>query len=201
MFPTVLWFGTGIAASVLATVRVQLVILSRYPQVDWMALAGGLIAGGLLLFLTLLVGFRMRSPRRAALLMVAIPVIVLTVGCLGATRFPERNFKSALVQEEWNQLHPTLRLALWISWLGERDLVLTDVSRAPGEYEEMGLPAVAAGGSRHFPDDQGYARAVDIRVSATGEMRDWLRQGSFLLMGLRASRHVGTADHLHVALP
>jgi hypothetical protein len=65
----------------------------------------------------------------------------------------------------------------------------------------MGLPAVAAGGSRHFPDDQGYARAVDIRVSATGEMRDWLRQGSFLLMGLRASRHVGTADHLHVALP
>ena len=201
MFPTILWFGTGLAASVLATVRVQLVILSRYPQADWLALTGGLAAGGLLLFLTLLVGFRMRSPRRAAVLMVTVPVIVLTVGCLGATRFPEGNFKSALVKAEWSQLHPTLRLALWISWLGERDLVLTDVLRSAEEDEEMGLPMVPKGGSPHFPDDQGYARAVDIRVSDSGELGNWLRQGSFLIMGLRASRHTGTADHLHVALP
>ena len=200
MFPTILWFGIGIATSALAIVRVQLVILSRYPQTDWLALVGGLTAGGLLLFLTLLVGFRMRSPRRAAALMVAVPVIVLTVGCLGATRFPQRNFKSALVRAEWSQLHPTLRLSLWIAWLGERDLVLTDVSRSPeAGYEEMGLPSRSE--SPHFPGDRGYARAVDIRVSDAGELRNWLRQGAFLIMGLRANRHAGTADHLHVALP
>lgn len=200
MFPTILWFGCGLAASILATVHLQLEILSRHPQAAWLALAGGLTAGGLLLFLTLLVGFRMRSPRRAAALMVAVPVVVLTVGCLGATRFPERNFKSALVRAEWSQLHPTLRLALWIAWLGEPDLVLTDVSRSPESgYEEMGLPS--RGGSLHFPDAQGYARAVDIRVADAGELRNWLRRGAFLIMGLRANRHAGTADHLHVALP
>ena len=132
--------------------------------------------------------------------MVAVPVIVLTVGCLGATRFPQRNFKSELVRAEWNQLHPTLRLGLWIAWLGEPGLVLTDVSRSPQSgYEEMGLPS--RGESPHFRDPEGYARAVDIRVSDAGELRNWLRRGGFLIMGLRANRHAGTADHLHVALP
>jgi hypothetical protein len=70
---------------------VQLVIRSRYPQADWLALAGGVTAGGLLLFLTLLVGFRLRSPRRAAVLMVAVPVIV--GGMLGDHQVPGAKFQ------------------------------------------------------------------------------------------------------------
>jgi len=55
--------------------------------------------------------------------------------------------------------------------------------------------------SQHYVGDDGFARAVDVRVSDAGALRNWARQGMFLLMGLEAGRHQGTADHLHISLP
>ena len=83
--------------------------------------------------------------------------------------------------------------------LEDRRLVLTDIARQSSDYEEMGLKKQPA--SLHYIKSDGYAHAVDLRVSNVGEMRNWARQGLFLLMGLQALRHTGTADHLHVSLP
>ena len=113
---------------------------------------------------------RLRSPRRARLLLVTLPTMLLTVGCLSVTHFPRSNFKSDELRAEWYRLHPTLRVALWIARLGAADLLLTDVSRRPSDYDEMGLTTPSW--SEHFfsPRD-GYAHAIDLRVRDTGALR------------------------------
>jgi len=199
MIPTLLWFGCGLPFAVLATIRAQLYILSAYPQSGWLALGGGLVSGGLILGLVTLVGLRLRSLRGAGVLTTALLLAVVSAGGLGVARFPESGFKGEAVRAEWGQLHPTLRLALWVARLAEPGLVLTDVSRSPAEYEAMGMPRTPD--SRHYVGTDGFARAVDVRVSDAGALRNWARQGMFLLMGLEAGRHEGTADHLHVSLP
>lgn len=200
MFGWLIWFGLGVLATPVVTVRVQLAILSRYPTADWPALAAGLGAGGLLLFVTLAAALRLRSPRRTLVLAVALPTLLLTAGCLSLTHFPRANFKNDQLRAEWNRLQPTLRVSLWIARLGADDLMLTDVSREPSEYGAMGLSQPAS--SRHFlsPRD-GYAHAVDLRVRDAGDLRNWARQGVFLALGLRAIRHDGSGDHLHISLP
>lgn len=199
MIPTILWFACGLPTAVLATIRVQLWILSEYPQAGWVALGGGLVSGGLILGLVALIGLRLRSLRGTGVLMAALLLAVVSAGGLGVARFPERSFKGEQVRAEWGQLHPTLRLALWVAHLAEPDLVLTDVSRLPDEYGAMGLPQTPD--SHHYVAADGFARAVDVRVSDAGALRNWARQGLFLLMGLEAGRHAGTADHLHVSIP
>ena len=199
MVPTLLWLLCGVAAALLATMRVQLALLARYPEAGWGAVAGGLLAGGLALSLVLIVALRWRSLKGAGLLCSAVLLAVATAGTAGALRFPAGNFKTPELRGEWPQLHPTLRLALWVARLGERDLVLTDLARRPDDYEAMALDQPAD--SAHYALHGTFSRAVDLRVADAGELRDWARQGAFLLMGLKAHRHVGTADHLHVSLP
>lgn len=199
MIPTLLWLLCGAALAVLAAVRVQLALLAPYPGLDWGALAAGLLTGGMLLSLVLVTAFRWRSLRGAGLLTAAVLAGVTAMGTAGVLRFPAGNFKSPELRSEWPRLHPTLRLALWVARLGERDLVLTDLSRRPADYGALDLPEPAS--SAHYVGGDGYARAVDLRVHDAGELRNWARQGVFLLMGLRAQRHQGTADHLHVSLP
>ena len=126
------------------------------------------------------------------------PLLFLGLGYYGTTRYPARNFKTPETAAEWPILHPTLRLALWLVSLEDRRMVLTDIARHPREYGEMGLRRPAA--SPHYLHGDGYAHAVDLRVSNVGAARNWARQGFLLLMGLNAVRHTGTADHLHLAL-
>ncbi len=182
----VLRLGLGLAATLVVSVRAQLAILERYPAADWMALAGGLVAGGLVLFAAVAVAFGLRSPRRALLLLTALPALLLTAGCLSVTHFPEAGFRTRDLRGEWERLHPTLRLSLWIARLGG-DLVLTDVAARP-----------AQDGSTPW---RGYVRAVDLRAREAGDLRDWARQGLFLALGLKAVPHSGAAGHLHVSLP
>jgi len=199
MLPAILWIGIGIAAAVLTAIRTQLVLLVRTPHAGWLAAVGGLLAGGLVLAVVLVTVFTFRSLRRTGLMLLAVPLLTLAVGYHGISRFPERNFKDAQTAGEWIRLHPTLRLALWIVILEDRHLVITDIVRRPEGYVKMGLKPRL--GSQHYLQEDRYARAVDLRVSNAGEIRNWGRQGLFLLMGLRARRHDGTADHLHIALP
>lgn len=199
LLPNLLWLLCGLAAAVLAAIRVQLALLGQHPEWGWLALAAGLLAGGLTLSLVLVVALRWRSIRGAGLLSTAVLLAVVSAGSAGMLSFPVQNFKSPELRGEWQHLHPTLRLALWVARLGERDLVLTDLSRRPADYSTMSLALPAT--SAHYAAGDGYARAVDVRVSDAGELRNWARQGVFLLMGLNASRHAGTADHLHISLP
>ncbi|MFH1738198.1 MAG: hypothetical protein ABIH23_04265, partial [bacterium] len=97
--------------------------------------------------------------------------------------------------------------------LEDWSVVLTDITRTPAEYAVEGdsispgtttdvvLGPELPDGSKHYLDEDGYARAVDLRVGAAGPLGNWIRQGLFLMMGLETLRHEGTADHLHVALP
>ena len=197
---TLILLSIGVVASPIVLVRVQLAMIGRYPTADWPAVVAGLLAGGVVLALSSGIALRLRSPRRALILLVALPLVLLAAGCPSVTHFPRANFKTDDLRVEWYRLHPTLRVSLWIARLGEGDLVLTDVSREPSDYVQMGLSTPSW--SRHFfsPRD-GYVHAMDVRVTDAGDLRNWARQGVFLALGLRADRHGGTADHLHVSMP
>ena len=203
MLPSILWTTAGLLIATLTAVRVQLLLLAQDPNAGWLVVVSGLLIAGVVLVLTLLIGcrfaYRFYTLKRMGLALVLVPLLTLLIGGAAISRFPERNFKSRQIAAEWPRLHPTLRLALWIVALEDRDMVLTDIARRPEGYGGMGLKVPAA--SQHYTDADGYARAVDLRVSNVGDLRNWGRQGLFLLMGLKTLRHTGTADHLHIALP
>ncbi|MDP6019066.1 MAG: hypothetical protein QGI32_23455, partial [Candidatus Latescibacteria bacterium] len=129
----------GTLTSLILLVRVQLLLLAHYPTAEWPAMAAGLLAGGVTLAIAVAMALRLRSPRRALMLLLALPTMLLTAGCLSVTHFPRSNFKSDELRAEWYRLHPTLRNALWVARLGEGALILTDVTRKPSNYGEMGL--------------------------------------------------------------
>ncbi len=83
--------------------------------------------------------------------------------------------------------------------LADDELVVTDLSRTPEDYAAMGLPVYEA--SLHYPQEDGYVHAMDLRTMGRPGWRNMLTQNYFRLLGLRTLRHVGTADHLHVSLP
>lgn len=198
MLPTLLWFGAGMLVALLAAIRLQLVALGADPDAGWLAVGAGLLAGGGIFALVCIIGFRCRSWRKMGMVVLGAPLLFFGLGYYGTTHYPAHNFKTPDTAAQWQTLHPTLRLALWLVSLEDRRMVLTDIARRPGEYAEMGLQK--QGASPHYLHGDGYAHAVDLRVSNVGEARNWARQGLFLFMGLDAVRHTGTADHLHLAL-
>jgi hypothetical protein len=62
----------------------------------------------------------------------------------------------------------------------------------------MGLPTKSH--SLHFKQSDGFSHAIDIRVKGRSEVRNWLLERYFRMMGFNTLRHFGTADHLHVSL-
>ncbi|HKL89393.1 MAG TPA: hypothetical protein VJ884_10350, partial [Salinibacter sp.] len=83
--------------------------------------------------------------------------------------------------------------------LVDEDLLITDLSRHPSDYADMGLPVNPR--SLHYRQATGYTHALDLRTKGRGYLRNLLTQGYFSVLGFRTLRHVGTADHLHVSLP
>jgi len=103
------------------------------------------------------------------------------------------------VRAEYRATHPLLRLALSALVLGDHDLVLTDLSRVPGDYAAMGLPVYDR--TLHYRQADGWSHAVDLRTTGRSAVTNLLVQLYFRAMGFHTLRHVGTADHLHVELP
>ncbi|MFH1571287.1 MAG: hypothetical protein ABIL09_25080, partial [Gemmatimonadota bacterium] len=124
--PTLLWLLCGAAAALVAGVRVQLALLALYPAGGWLVLAAGLLVSGLVLALAVVI-VRCYSLRATGLMVALIVAAVAAAGVAGVRRFPAGNFESPELRGEWSNLHPTLRLALWVARLGEGDLVLTGV--------------------------------------------------------------------------
>lgn len=54
--------------------------------------------------------------------------------------------------------------------------------------------------SLHFPQDDGWVHAVDLRTTGRPEWRNRALEMAFWVFGFHSLRHVGTADHLHVSL-
>lgn len=107
--------------------------------------------------------------------------------------------KSDETATEYAELHPLLRMSVGTFLLVDDGLLITDLSRHPSDYEDMGLPVKSH--SLHYRQADGYAHAFDLRTKRHSWLRNVLTQGYFELLGFRTLRHVGTADHLHVALP
>ena len=111
----------------------------------------------------------------------------------------EVNTKGTEVRSYYRTLHPLLRVALSTVILSDGGIVVTDMKRTPEDYVRMGLPVRQA--SWHFPQEDGYVHAIDLRTAGRSDWRNWLVAGYFNVMGFGTLRHVGTADHLHVWLP
>ena len=135
---------------------------------------------------------------RAAIRWVALPLVAL-YGGYSLLYLSQMNAKGPEVLSYYRSLHPVLRVALSTLVVVDRHLVITDLRREPADYAALGLPAAEA--SLHYPQPDGYVHALDLRTIGRSAWRNVLVAGYFRAMGFRTLRHVGTADHLHVALP
>ena len=187
----------------LALIRTAGFLYESYDWLPWMALLGGVLVSGFLLFIYLVyiqawirgaMG-NLRSMRRTYWLATALVVVY----CLPALFYVSTaNTKHTQVAEEFTSLHPILRLGISTLVFLDKNLILTDASRLPEDYHNMGLRTNHR--SLHYTQSSGYAHAVDIRTRGHSEWRNSLVKFYFNLMGFNALRHVGTADHLHVSI-
>lgn len=187
MLPSLLWIAVGLIAAGLTAMQAQVALLARLPYAGWPGLVAGLLVGGLVFSVFVVVVFTFRSLRSTGWMMLAIPLLVAAAGGSGIY-FPAGPFADAQVAGQWRQLHPTLRLGLRLAHLVDRGWVVTRIASAPEEAQEGVDPSATAEDSletQHYPDEEGYAWAVDLRFSEAGPVRTWLRQGVFLLMGLK----------------
>ena len=192
-----LWFSIGILVSVLAAIRLQVVVLAVEPGADWLAVGVGLLVGGGVLALICIVGLGCRSLRKMGFAIFAAPLLFLGLGYYGIAHSPGWNPKTSEHAVEWTVLHPTLRLALWLVSLEDRRMVIGDIARVSDADVGLGQRTTPPRNDIH---GDGYALSVDLRVSRVGETRKWARQGLLLLMGLAAEWKSDDTDHIHLAL-
>lgn len=126
-------------------------------------------------------------------------LLVLAYSIHGIFFFSSSNAKSNEVKSELLELHPILRLSLSTLIHMDKDLIVTDASRKVADYDDMGLKRNTR--SKHIKQKDGYVHAVDLRTKSRPEFKNQLMILYFKGMGMETLRHVGTADHLHVAMP
>jgi|GEM_PF-314690 hypothetical protein len=108
------------------------------------------------------------------------------------------NSKNQAISGEFSTAHPLLKMAVSTYSLFDKDVVMTDISRTPSDYEQMGLTPKQY--SKHFEQADGYVHAIDLRTIGRPEWQNTLAEYSFNFMGFNTLRHVGTADHLHISM-
>lgn len=140
--------------------------------------------------------YRVRTLRRKAL--GVLVVLGLFQGYVLLAPNPA-HIKSAEVHAEYAELHPLLRMSVATFLLVDDTLFITDLSRHPSDYESMGLSVNPQ--SLHYRQADGYVHAVDLRTTGRSKVRTLLTRSYFAALGFRTLRHVGTVEHLHVALP
>lgn len=168
---------------------------------EWLSLLGGM--GATTLFLSLLFFFVFRNVKRkkvmAKLTLSSISMLVGGFIIYGLLYLNSVNAKSESIQEVYSTLHPILRVAVASTTLAEQDLVITDIKRTQEDYIAMGLTPRQS--SFHYEQPTGFVHAIDLRTIGHSELRNTSLEWGLKLMGFQTIRHVGTADHLHVALP
>lgn len=204
-FKRLLLWVTGILASILlpfiVLIRGSLYAYMSYGLSGWIALLAGVVATSLLLMgYALVVNYAVtKSYRVHKYIRRGIIALVIAYCGYGLLYLSSMNAKNAEVQSYYSSLHPILRVSLSTVILADGDLVITDLQRSPEAYEAMGL--TVNNNSKHFPQEEGYVHAADIRTIGRAEWKNWLTEKSFQLLGFKTVRHVGTADHLHISLP
>ena len=135
---------------------------------------------------------------RAVVRWFAVPVVTF-YAVYALVYVSSANLKHERLRAYYATLHPLLRVALATLILADEELVLTDLERRPEDYRAMGLAVNPA--TLHARQPDGWVHAVDLRTAGRSAVRNRLVQWYFEGMGFATLRHVGTADHLHVAIP
>ena len=184
-----------------ALVRVAVFLYQREGWPTAFALAGGIACTmAVVTAYGAWVWHRLTGRIRVALVArrVALPFVVAY--CVYALVYlSSANAKSEQVRAYYASLHPLLRVGLSTLIVFDRDAVITDLARRPGDYTTMGLPP--NDGSLHLVQKDGYAHAADLRTGGRGFLRNRLVQLYLWELGFGTLRHTGTSDHLHVELP
>lgn len=165
----------------------------------WLALAGAAVATlGLLTLYGVALSRRLTGRARWNQIAkwVAAPMVVGYCG-FALVYLAQVNAKDDAVRSVYTATHPLLRVALSTLILVDRGAVITDIARAPDDYQRMGLPVNQR--SMHYRQADGWVHAVDLRTRSP--FRSVLVEWYFRVMGFDTLRHTGTADHLHVSLP
>ncbi len=172
----------------------------------WLALLAGFTAAFLVLFLYATWAYLRLKPDgiaygRRTIQMKALAVLIalgVFQGYLLLAPDPV-HIKSSEAATEYADLHPLLRMSVGTFLIVDDTLLITDLSRHPNDYEDMGLSVKSR--SLHYRQADGYVHAFDLRTKGHSWTRNGLMEGYFTILGFRTLRHKGTADHLHVALP
>ncbi len=190
-----------VAMPFILLVRTSLYLYLHQQMNTWIALAGGIVVTGIVLF-----GYTAYLRRRwfgtwemSGRMFKTMLLIVVLYSGYSIMYISSSNVKSDSVRSTYRSLHPILRVATSTLVLVNRDLVVTDAARTPADYKKMGLPVREQ--SLHYKQASGYVEAVDIRTTGRSELRNGLVRLYFWMMGFNTLRHVGTADHLHVSMP
>ncbi|HET8865045.1 MAG TPA: hypothetical protein VFM80_05045 [Gracilimonas sp.] len=182
-------------------IRTSIFLNLSFGWNGWLALSGGIFATVMLLLLYVLFLFRRTSNKKLLLKfsLAGLGTLVFAFCFYGVMYLSSVNAKSDEVRQVYRSMHPILRVAIATTTLADGDLVITDIQRAPADYAAMGIPLNER--SLHFTQSSGYVHAIDLRTIGHNEVRNFLLRSSFKIMGFKTIRHIGTADHLHVALP
>lgn len=167
----------------------------------WLALTGGILLTSFILLLYQLILFRRaKHKKRVAKISGSIASIMVGGFCLYAVFYLSGvHAKSEEVRAVYRSLHPILRVAVATTTLADNSLVITDIKRTEEDYAKMGIPLNRA--SMHYEQSNGFVHAIDLRTKGRSEFRNKSIEYALKAVGLKTLRHVGTADHLHVALP
>lgn len=201
----VLWWIAGISAAAclpfVILIRSSISAYQTFGFSTWPALLfGSLCTIAVLLIYGLIIWYKREGSRRALKLIWRSSTVIVSAFLLYSLLYiSSLNTKSETVREYYTSLHPIIRVAVTTATLFDNDLVMTDNVRTREDYREMGLSPLNI--SLHYLQPSGYVHAVDLRTIGRSAWKNWLLQGYFELMGFDTLRHVGTADHLHVALP
>ena len=182
-------------------VWVSIFLYVTYGVQTWIALAGGVVATALVLTLySAVVSKKLTGKARIRVLAkrVALPLVLAYCGYT-LLYLSSVNAKTPDVRDYYRSLHPMLRIAVSTVILVDQDIVITDLHRTPEDYAAMGLPARIE--SLHYRQSDGFVHAMDLRTVGREDWRNAIVEFYFKAAGLETLRHVGTADHLHVALP
>lgn len=182
-------------------IQSSLFFYEKYELSGWTSLLGGTGVTILAFSIGLLLLFRKVKNKKALINWTLKGASILVVGfCLyGVLYISESNTKSDSIRDVYSTLHPIMRVTLATVTLADPDLIITDISRTREDYKKMGLTPLQE--SQHYVQEDGFVHAVDLRTIGQPETRNRLIKLTFDLLGFKTLRHVGTADHLHVAMP
>ncbi len=202
------WRSVAIgAAKILAVVAFPFVLYVRtsvflYAQAGtpWLAVSGGIALTLVVVtaYATWLVHGIFGKKDLASLARRVVAPIVAGWLVFSLVFLARVNAKTDDVRAWYSALHPVLRVAVSTAIIIDRDMVITDMQRVAVDYPRMGLPVNQR--TRHYIQSDGWVHAVDLRTNGRSVLRNRALQLYFWSMGFSTTRHVGTADHLHVQL-